>query len=133
MGAGKWQCESRHRNSFLDKNPIYGVCYYRLKQIDYDGHFEYSDNKSIHKKIIGEIRPIVYPNPLASQLQIKHPNFGRHATVKVYDLAGVEVYNSVLESETECTVLDLSALRAGMYLLSLKSENSTENYRIIKH
>jgi len=33
--------------SFVDKNPINGISYYRLKQTDFDGKFEYSDIISV--------------------------------------------------------------------------------------
>ena len=120
-------------NSFQDEHPENGVNYYRLKQIDYDGNFEYSEKKSVNINSVDETRPFVYPNPVASQLQIKHPNFGRDATLKICDLAGGEVYSTVLDYETGSTFVNLSALRAGMYLPSLKSDKSTENYRIIKN
>lgn len=47
---------------FLDKNPYTGDNYYRLKMVDLDGTFEYSN--TIHNFIETPIDVNVYPNPI---------------------------------------------------------------------
>ncbi len=49
--------------SFIDDQPLAGVNYYRLKQVDYDGKFEYSDVRAVNFEVAGE-EIVVYPNPL---------------------------------------------------------------------
>ena len=41
--AGAGNSNAVHRYSYTDRNPHPGISYYRLKQTDYDGSFEYSD------------------------------------------------------------------------------------------
>ena len=36
-----------HTYSFADESPVAGKSYYRLKQIDFDGSFEYSNSKKL--------------------------------------------------------------------------------------
>ena len=58
--------------SFRDEAPISTVEYYRLKQIDFDGQFEYSDVKvGYTDQLAKQIDMTVYPNPAVERLQIK--------------------------------------------------------------
>ncbi|MEZ4980275.1 MAG: hypothetical protein R2769_01550 [Saprospiraceae bacterium] len=44
-GAGNSQVQKNYQ--FIDENPEKGLNYYRLKQMDFDGSFEYSDVVSV--------------------------------------------------------------------------------------
>lgn len=54
--------------SFFHENPSAGVHYYRLKQVDFDSRFEYSEIISL--RVQGEDQLTVYPNPARDQLTI---------------------------------------------------------------
>jgi hypothetical protein len=51
--------------SWIDRFPLLGISYYRLKQIDYDGQFSYSDIVSVRMKGLAPFQ--VYPNPAGKQ------------------------------------------------------------------
>jgi predicted outer membrane repeat protein len=53
---------------FSHQNPSRGVHYYRLKQLDFDARFDYSDVISIN--VQGEEELALYPNPAQDQLTI---------------------------------------------------------------
>src|SRR5690606_191740 len=52
--------------SYTDNRPLLGTSYYRLKQTDFNGDFEYSDIISIHYKSNQPVSLTVYPNPTFS-------------------------------------------------------------------
>ena len=61
-GAGNSSTEQQY--SIVDENPLNGVNYYRLKQVDVDGHFEYSTIAQVTFDLVASNTTlIVYPNP----------------------------------------------------------------------
>ena len=73
----------------------------------------------------------MYPNPATSVLNIARPA-GADATasfsVRVYDLRGAEVSNLKMTDGQ----LDVSALRAGTYLLNVTDGTGTSHQRFVK-
>jgi hypothetical protein len=92
-----------------------GIVYYRLKQMDYDGKYEYSQVRILNSdgKIAKEFR--AYPNP-TSQRQIRLSVFGDY---EVYNLQGV-----LLKEFLACNQLDLSEFSSGTYLIRSATGNS---------
>jgi N-acetylneuraminic acid mutarotase len=92
-----------------------GIVYYRLKQMDYDGKYEYSQVRILNSdgKIAKEFR--AYPNP-TSQRQIRLSVFGDY---EVYNLQGV-----LLKEFLACNQLDLSEFSSGTYFIRSATGNS---------
>ncbi|MBK7379429.1 MAG: immune inhibitor A [Ignavibacteriales bacterium] len=91
MGNGTTQ--EIHNYSFVDKNPVSGINYYRLKQIDYDGTVNLSQEVSVN--FVGVIEYSLeqnYPNPFNPSTKIYYsiPQAGK-VTIKVYNILGSEV------------------------------------------
>ena len=62
--------QERHAYNFIDRNFVQD-CFYRLKQVDYDGRMEFSNVVLVTKShtVFGEFATI-YPNPLTSSSQL---------------------------------------------------------------
>jgi photosystem II stability/assembly factor-like uncharacterized protein len=78
---------------FVDTDPISGLNYYRIKQIDYDGTASYSEIRSINFQPINDLIALGnYPNPFNSQTNIVFniPNDGE-VELKVFNILGKEV------------------------------------------
>ena len=70
---------------------------------------------------------IIYPNPASASITIQTPNPGR---VSILNLSG-QVLISCQVSKT-CSVIDISSLRGGMYVVLLLGENGIQVGKFIK-
>lgn len=71
----------------------------------------------------------VYPNPATTTLTIARPNSDA-GTVRMYDMTGALVNVWTLNEQNEITVLDISDLSSGMYILELEQESGLTTQRI---
>ena len=130
---GKGNVTGNTEYNFTDKNLSTGKYYYRIKQVDYNGNYEYFDlNGSADigapsKVSLGQN----YPNPFNPVTNIGYeiPQDAR-VTMKVYDITGREI--STLVNETQAagyhTVkFDASKYSSGMYFYKVvvRSANGT--------
>ncbi len=103
--------------------------YYRLKQIDFDGKFEFTDEVFIESFVPKEFGlEQNYPNPFNPTTSIKFnlPN-ADFVSLKVYDIIGNEVaalVNETKEAGSYEINFDASDLSSGAYLYVLKGSNS---------
>jgi hypothetical protein len=85
-----------------------GTYYYRLKQIDFNGNFEYTDWVSINYQFVEKAELIVYPNPSIDHITIK-----------------------IVEDKSELIERDVTILNAnGQIVMSIRSANLSEGIRI---
>lgn len=104
--------------SFLDSAPLIGLQYYRLKQIDYNGTFDYSKTISINwDKATSTIS--IFPNPTSEQLAIDWGSSSGQLNIQIYDTAG-NLTMSVNGKEQQD--IDVSDLNKGMYFLRVYSD-----------
>ena len=105
----------------LDKTPYKGISYYRLKQTDFDGDYQYSEIVAVNVKIpMTEV--VIYPNPATSQITIQ-ANQQELSTIKIYNILGQEVTNKTQQRSISVNniVIDLSNLASGLYIVKTKS------------
>ena len=113
--------------SFRDKTPLNGRGYYRLKQIDFDSKYEYSDVITIENAIhdIGIVT--LYPNPVNKGiLNIAFSTSDeKDVLIEVLDHSGRTLVSGKVVSATGSNLitLDISGLRSGLYMMRLMKEN----------
>jgi photosystem II stability/assembly factor-like uncharacterized protein len=122
--------------SFTDENLSAGKYIYRLKQIDYDGSFEYSNEIEVDVNVVNEfVLYQNYPNPFNPSTNIKFtiPDFG-FTTLKIYDVLGNEVATLVNEEkhpgEYEIE-FDASKLSSGIYFYNLTFGTYTSSKKLL--
>jgi hypothetical protein len=107
---GNGTTELDQKYSYVHKNPAAGITYYRLKQVDYDGTYEYFVIRSIDNK--GE--EFIYPNPASTHLTLS--NMTKGTTYEVLDGQGRLMLNTQVASQNS-EVLDISNLPRGTHFI----------------
>lgn len=109
-GAGTTQQETRYR--FFDPSPVNGMNYYRLKQVDVDGHAEYSEVSPVFFR--ADDGPLMMvPNPGTDQVRVLLPHAMKGCMVSVTDATGREVLSAT--ASTDQPVLSTDRLPRGVY------------------
>lgn len=107
-----------------------GATYYKLKQVDLDGTFEYSKIVAVTAQA-NKVESQVYPNPVsasASEVVLQHAAGG---TIEVWSLAGERKIALSAEPGTVKTILPIQSLTKGVYLVVCQANGSRESTRLV--
>ena len=125
--------------TYIDYSSLKGTFFYRLKQIDFGGQYEYSDE--IEVEVTGPLLFDLgqnYPNPFNPSTSIKYsiPK-GGFVTLDVYNLLGEKVaslVNSVQEAGRYEIIFDASELASSIFVYNLRSGsfNSVKKMLLMK-
>lgn len=112
---------------FYDKNPKSGINYYRLKQIDFDGKYEYSNIESVTFEE-RNLEYSIFPNPtLSENVNVKIPN--DETEVSIYDSKSRLMY--VLKMDKGIREISLNQFSAGMYFVKFMNGSDVQIKRLI--
>ena len=121
--------------SFLDREVCKGIVYYRLKQVDIDGHFSYSEVIAINcNKSNTDVA--VYPNP--ANFSITYTFFEEtdgNVTMEVLDMVGKIVLQETHDVKRGYNTIESSVnnLSTGVYYLKLiRPDGETEAPRMVR-
>jgi hypothetical protein len=142
--TGHGNSNSPQNYSFLDIETLNSNIKYRLKQIDTDGSFEYSN--VVEVKINGSNKYKLFqnsPNPFNPSTKIKYsiPSIvgngqttsSTHVTLKVYDILGREVATLIDKQQTSGNyevIFNANNLPSGVYYYRLISGNFSETKKM---
>lgn len=111
---------------FVDESVMYGKQYYRLKQIDNDGSFEYSDVVEVDVPTLQDYAILEqnYPNPFNPETKIRFMvNDNIRVSLKVYDEIGSEIAEIFNDKVEPGKIYDVNFsglyLSSGVYFYSL--------------
>jgi peptidoglycan/xylan/chitin deacetylase (PgdA/CDA1 family) len=135
---GSGNSNSTKAYSFIDNSSKSNGKYsYRLKMIDNDGKFKYSDVVNVVVNTVPEIYSLEqnYPNPFNPNTKIRYTlsSMG-HVTVKVYDIIGNEIATLINEEKpTGSYELTWNAgnIPSGVYYYRMQAGSFTETKKMI--
>ncbi|NIJ55472.1 zinc-dependent metalloprotease [Dyadobacter arcticus] len=110
-----------------------GNYYFRLKQLDYDGKFEYSQIRNLAVISSSDVLSI-YPNPTSGKLKFNPDMHKNQAfSIQVANQSGKVVLSlPASASYTNGYELDASSLASGLYHIVIQGANFTENLKFVK-
>lgn len=100
--------------------------YYRLKMVDIDGKFSYSNIIIVQTK--GSVNFSILENPVSDNLNIKGLN--SNGEINIFDVAGKLLVKRNIKSQS--LSIDVSFLNNGIYFLQYSDGNNTETKKFIK-
>ena len=135
--TGKGSNNSMNFYEFTDKNLASGIYQYRLKQIDFNGNFEYFDlpeavTIGVPDKYFFDQN---YPNPFNPHTTIAYgiPQSG-NVTLKIFDMTGREVKTLVNEFKDAgyyVAMFDGSSLASGTYFCRIESGSFVSSRKMV--
>jgi hypothetical protein len=141
---GKGTATETNYYSFEDRNLSPGNYSYRLKQIDFDGVYEYSNEIEVEVEVPDKFYLFQnYPNPFNPSTNIEYqiPADG-FVSLTIFNAIGQEVSTLVNENQAagkysvsfsadKLTSLQSSALTSGLYFYTLRSGDFSETRKMI--
>lgn len=110
--------------SIFDKNITTGVWYYRIKIINQDGSFKYSNTVAVNLNFKNE-QLIVYPNPVK----------GKHFTLQLNNLKSgnytVEMYNTAGQLQLAKKLTQVSNAAIASFVVDWDQNLSAGNYSVV--
>jgi photosystem II stability/assembly factor-like uncharacterized protein len=127
--------ETQHY-SFTDNDIKPGKYQYKLKQIDYNGTFEYSQIVDVEIPFVNEFSLSQnYPNPFNPRTSLQYAIGSRQfVTLKVYDLLGREIVTLVNEEKPageDEVEFNAAPLPTGIYFYRLSAGNFIETKKMV--
>jgi len=114
---GRGTTTSLEAYEFVDATPLKGVNYYRLKQVDYNGDYEYTDIRTVEFAIsANDSRVTLYPNPVTDFVRVNTQE--TNLVLEAFDLNGKLVYKRNVSESGEVNTQDFIG---GAYIFKVSS------------
>ncbi|MFT3911101.1 MAG: T9SS type A sorting domain-containing protein [Ferruginibacter sp.] len=110
-----------------DFKPAKGVNYYRLKQVDLDGKFNYSEIRSVY--FGNDVNIVLVPNPAVDKVTVYLPGNTSPVSINIHNMNGQLVKQ--LSSNEEAVQIDVSGLSKGIYSLRINGKAVNEVRKLI--
>jgi hypothetical protein len=126
--AGKGNSNKINKYAFVDPNYSAATQYYRLKQIDFDGNFEYSNQLTVSN----QEEPIfnISPNPFENEISIMGSNNEEKINAEIIDINGKVKISATGNGNVS---LNANELANGIYFIRVNNGEKVFVKRIIKN
>jgi riboflavin synthase len=122
----------------MNGSTVPSVIYYRLKQLDFNGRFEYSPVVAVNNQTTAQQAVVMNasPNPFQAGFELNiNSKKETEATVEIFDAFGKRVANKtvhLVQGETFFSFEQASEWKAGMYFIVLWVDDERQTLRIVR-
>ncbi|MBC7722608.1 MAG: T9SS type A sorting domain-containing protein, partial [Pedobacter sp.] len=133
--AGRGNSSLQNNYAIVDANPVDGINYYRLKQIDNDGKTTYSNVVSVNlnKALINYFT--IYPNPVNSQLTVNiNSKTEQTAKLIITDVFGRTLQTAKLQLSkgNQLQTVAINQLVTGTYNVTIMFNDTQLTKKVVK-
>lgn len=115
-----------------DLEPLHGDNYYRLKQVDYDEKFTFSEIQLVN--FVGKETIInIFPNPTKTgKVNLNFFNNNRNTTIEIRDILGQLVFqNNVENIGNQMIEIPTSKWTNGIFVIRVSNPTMEENIKVV--
>jgi len=128
MVDGAGNSSIRNEYNYVDENVIEGEYYYRLKQVDLDGQYDFSKTYSIVNRSANNNTKI-FPNPFHEKLTLKLANTTTPSPIFIYNIYGSLIDMHSYSEGLEHIDIDTQDYNPGVYMVI----HGTDKYKLVKN
>lgn len=129
--TGNGTTNMKQNYSFTHFDPANNSNYYRLKQVDFDGAFEYSEIRIVQLEKSNDIR--IFPTLAYQTITVERgTNNLSDIDIQVYDMNGQLVLFQTLSTNVSNTTLNISNLFPGAYFIKLQDKLGIKTKQFLK-
>jgi len=121
---GNNNSKSTENFNFLDEAPLSGKSFYRLKQMDFDGRFSFSE---IRKAFVKSKSITINPNPTEGNLSISNSS---GAYILLMNANGNTLISKRVDNDDYS--FDISTYPTGIYFVRVTDSGDSQTYKIFK-
>ena len=118
---------NNEKYSYIYTGKISTENYFRIRQVDIDGKFSFSQIKSLRpaKQISSvESNVVIYPNPVRDVMNITNLESSNY-TARIVDMSGQVIKSFVMRNGQN--QVDVASLKSGIYFISMNDMNGKAN------
>ncbi|HXH18778.1 MAG TPA: hypothetical protein VNJ07_06805, partial [Chitinophagales bacterium] len=120
--------------TMIDRKPLIGTSYYRLKQTDFDGTYSYSEIISV-ENTSGELRFVTYPNPVSGRVVMFSTSSAGMCSSKCFvrltDPGGKDIISGGMELPPHRSLQLPDYIQPGLYFISLHDGSNIYRQKIV--
>lgn len=113
---------------FIDNRPINGINFYRLKMMDKDGSYTYSEIRQVI--FIFKNHFVIAPNPAVEYADILFKDFVNFGQVTVFDLMGKKVFNKEIIALKSLRI-PTGNLVKGVYMVCVTINGEVQTHKLV--
>lgn len=116
----------------IHRNPISGVNFYRLNQVDQDGASAYSELRTIRLNLEEKSEVSIYPTAVEHSVNILIPELDKEILYEIVSVSGKVIMSETYMGDNHIKTVDVSNLVSGIYIVRTSIGTEVSSHRFYK-